>query len=84
MPISRPTYANRDDVKRALDFEVTQVDDLRIDRALQSEAEAIDGGQGMRRYFYPLDATCYLDWPLRITSTRRRGSSTSTSRVITT
>jgi hypothetical protein len=61
--ITRPCYANRDDVKRALDFEVTQVDDLRIDRALQSEAEAIDGGQGMRRFFYPVDATVYLDWP---------------------
>jgi hypothetical protein len=71
-------------VKRALDLEVTAVDDARIDRALQSEAESIDGGQGMRRFFYPIDATCYLDWPLRITSTRRRGSSASTSRAITT
>jgi hypothetical protein len=61
--ITRPCYCNRDDVKRALDLEVTAVDDARIDRALQSEAEAIDGGQGMRRYFYPVDATCYLDWP---------------------
>jgi hypothetical protein len=61
--ITRPTYCNRDDVKRALDLEVTAVDDARIDRALQSEAEAIDGAKGMRRYFFPVDTTCYLSWP---------------------
>ena len=63
MAVTRPCYANRDDVKRALDLEVTAVDDARIDRALQSEAEAIDGAKGMRRFFFPVDATCYLDWP---------------------
>ena len=61
MSITRPCYANRGDVKRALDLEITAVDDARIDRALQSTAETIDGH--LHRYFYPADATCYLDWP---------------------
>lgn len=61
MTVSRPTYCSRDDVKVALDFEITAPDDARIDRALQSVAEAIEGH--LHRYFYPVDATCYLDWP---------------------
>ena len=61
MTISRPCYCSRSDVKRALDLEITAVDDARIDRALQSTAETIDGH--LHRYFYPVDATCYLDWP---------------------
>lgn len=59
--ILRPCYCNRDDVKRALDLEITQVDDARIDRALQSVGETIDGH--LHRYFYPVDTTCFLDWP---------------------
>lgn len=59
--ITRPCYCNRDDVKRAMDLEVTQADDARIDRALQSVAEEIEGT--LHRYFYPLDKTVYEDWP---------------------
>lgn len=59
--ITRPCYCSRDDVKSAMDLEVTAVDDARIDRALQSAAETVDGR--LHRYFFPLDATCYLDWP---------------------
>lgn len=59
--ITRPAYCNRDDVKRALDLEITAIDDARIDRALMSVAETVDGH--LHRYFFPLDATCYLDWP---------------------
>lgn len=59
--ITRPTYANRDDVKRAMDMEVTSVDDARVDRALQSVAEEIDGT--LHRYFFPNDFTQYLTWP---------------------
>lgn len=59
--ITRPCYANRGDVKRALDLEVTAVDDARIDRALTSVAETIDGH--LHRFFYPEDRICYLDWP---------------------
>lgn len=61
MGITRVAYCNRDDVKRALDLEVTAVDDARIDRALQSVSETIDGH--MHRFYYPADLTCYLDWP---------------------
>lgn len=59
--ITRPCYCSREDVKRAMDLEVTAVDDARIDRALVSVSEEIDGN--LHRYFFPVDATCYLDWP---------------------
>lgn len=59
--ISRPCYCNRSDVKRALDLEVTAVDDARIDRALMSVSETIEGQ--LHRYFYPLDQTQFLSWP---------------------
>jgi len=59
--ITRPAYCSRDDVKRAMDLEVTTVDDRRIDRAIQSVAETIEGH--LHRYFYPLDSTHFLDWP---------------------
>ena len=59
--ITRPAYCSRDDVKRALDLEITAVDDARIDRALQSVTETIDGH--LHRSFIPEDRTCYLDWP---------------------
>ena len=59
--IFRPCYCSREDVKTALDFEITQPDDRRVDRAIQSVAETIEGH--LHRRFYPLDATCYLDWP---------------------
>ncbi len=61
MAVSRPCYCSRDDVKVALDFEITAPDDARIDRALQSIAQTIEGH--LHRYFYPNDFTCYLDWP---------------------
>ena len=82
MSVSRVCYANRDDIKRALDLEITAIDDARIYRALQSVAETIDGH--MHRFFYPVDATCYLDWPLRTSSTPTRGVIGLTSRAITT
>lgn len=59
--ISRPCYCSRDDVKGALDLEITAVDDRRVDRAVQSVAEVIDGH--LHRFFYPEDKACYLDWP---------------------
>ena len=62
MAISRPCYCNRDDVKRALDFDgMTAISDSRIDRALQTVAETIDGQ--MHRVFYPLDMARPFDWP---------------------
>lgn len=59
--ILRACYCSRDDVKRSLDVEITEVDDYRIDRALQSVSETIEGH--LHRHFLPVDATCYLDWP---------------------
>jgi hypothetical protein len=72
MPVSRPCYCNRTDVKRALDFEgITASSDARIDRALATVAETIEGQ--MHRVFYPRDTTFYFDWPLRTTPTPTRG-----------
>jgi len=59
--ISRPCYCSREDVKRALDLELTGPDDARVDRAITSVSETIEGH--MHRFYYPLDATQYLDWP---------------------
>lgn len=59
--ILRPCYCNREDVKRALDLEIAQVDDDRVDRAISSVSETIDGA--LHRYFYPRDLTSRVDWP---------------------
>ena len=60
--ISRPCYCNRDDVKRALDFEgMTAISDARIDRALMTTAETIEGH--LHRVFYPLTTSRFIDWP---------------------
>lgn len=62
--ISRPCYCNRDDVKRALDFEgMTATSDSRLDRALATVADTVDSQ--MHRVFYPLDTARPLDWPNR-------------------
>jgi hypothetical protein len=59
--ISRPCYCTRDDVKRAPDFAETAIANARIDRAIQSSAELIDGE--LHRVFYPRDTTYKFDWP---------------------
>jgi hypothetical protein len=62
MAINRPCYSNRDDVKRALDIEgITAVSNNRIDRALMTVADTIEGQ--MHRVFYPLDTSRFIDWP---------------------
>jgi len=62
MALSRVAYCNRTDVKRALDFEgATQTGDARLDRALATVADTIEGQ--MHRVFYPRDATFAFDWP---------------------
>ncbi len=62
MTISRPCLCNRDEVKRALDFEgMTAISDNRIDRALCTVADTVEGQ--MHRVFYPLDTSRYFDWP---------------------
>ena len=55
-------YCNRDDVKLALDIEgITAASNSRIDRALMTVAETIEGQ--MHRVFYPLDTSRFIDWP---------------------
>lgn len=61
MAVSRPCYCNREDVKAAPDFAETSRGNTRIDRAIQSVSDVIDGE--MKRFFYPLDATFKFDWP---------------------
>lgn len=60
--ISRVAYCNRDDIKRALDFEgITASSNDRLDRALMTVADTIDGH--LHRVFYPLDTGRFFDWP---------------------
>jgi len=61
MTISRPCYSNRTDVQRAPDFKNGLIDNARIDRAMQSAADKIEGQ--MHRVFYPNDTTYRWDWP---------------------
>lgn len=62
MAINRPALCNRDEVKRALDIEgITATSDNRIDRALATVADTIEGQ--MHRVFYPLDTSRFFDWP---------------------
>ena len=61
MAITRPCYCNRTEVQRAPDFKNGYVDNTRIDRALASAADRIDGQ--LHRVFYPRDTTYRFDWP---------------------
>ena len=62
MTISRPCLCSREDVKRALDQEgITAVNNDRIDRALQTVADTIEGQ--LHRVFCPIDTSRYFDWP---------------------
>jgi hypothetical protein len=59
--VSRPCYATRDEVMRAIDIKFTAFDAARIDRAIQSASESIDGR--LHRRFFPAIETVYYDWP---------------------
>jgi hypothetical protein len=61
MAITRPCYCNRTDVQRAPDFKPGYVDNSRVDRAVASAADKIEGQ--LRRVFYPRDTTYRFDWP---------------------
>ena len=61
MAIYRPTYCSREDVQLALDISPTQIDYARIDRAVMSASEEIDGI--CHRRFYTVYETHYWDWP---------------------
>jgi hypothetical protein len=61
MVIWRPAYCNRYDAQTSVDFPPgTDLDD-KLDRALLSAAEEIEGG--LKRVFYPSDDTRFFDWP---------------------
>lgn len=61
MTISRPVYANREMVKRALDIRDTAQANEQVDRLLESSAESIDGE--LHRVFFPRLQTLSWDWP---------------------
>jgi hypothetical protein len=61
MVVTRPTYATREEVKRALDIKETARNNAQIDRAIQSASRIID--KHLHRAFYPTDGTKYFDWP---------------------
>lgn len=61
VPVSRPCYCTREDVKRALDIKGTARNDWQVDRAIQAASDDIDSH--MHRQFYPLDTTAKIDWP---------------------
>jgi hypothetical protein len=61
MAVSRPTYATREDVKKALDVKQTARNDWQIDDAIEGASDSIDGD--MHRRFYTALETRYFDWP---------------------
>jgi hypothetical protein len=63
MTISRPCYATREAVKRALDYAETARTDGQVDRAIEAASGSVEGL--MHRRFYPVATTRYFDWPNR-------------------
>lgn len=59
--ITQPCYANRDDVMRSIDFKSGIISQARVDRALVTGAQNIEGH--LHRVFYPWDDTRLWDWP---------------------
>lgn len=63
MTISRPCVCTREMVKAAPDFKPTAEGNARIDRAIESTSDLIEGEA--HRVFYPNDTTLRFDWPNR-------------------
>lgn len=61
MPIVRPCYATRRQVKTALDVKLTADYDTHVDFALEKASDDVDGL--CKRRFYNVYATQYWDWP---------------------
>jgi hypothetical protein len=59
--ITRPCYATREQVMRAVDIKYAAHMFDAVDRAIESAADNIDGF--MKRQFYPIDQTISFDWP---------------------
>lgn len=61
MTISRPCYATREAVQRALDYNETARTDEQVDRAIESASDDVEGLT--HRRFYPQLASRSFDWP---------------------
>jgi hypothetical protein len=61
MPISRPCYTTREDVRSALDIQQASYADRKIDRALMSGSDSVD--RLCMRKFYTKFTTYHWDWP---------------------
>lgn len=61
MTVSRPCYASREDVMRALDYKETARAAGAVDRAIEAASDEIEGLT--HRRFYPTQATRSFDWP---------------------
>lgn len=61
MAITRACYANREQVRRALDVQQSAYADTLLDRKLQAASGAVD--RLCMRKFYPLTTTYNWDWP---------------------
>lgn len=61
MAVTRPTYATREDVKKALDIKQTARNDAQIDQAIEAASDSVEGF--LHRVFYPTLDTRYVDWP---------------------
>ncbi len=61
MSITRPCYATREQVKAATDVAASAYADTRIDRAVETGSDDVDGL--CHRRFWPEQATRYFDWP---------------------
>lgn len=53
-------YCTREDVKNALDIQTSAFANDRVDRAINSATEDVEGQ--LRRHFYPYDTTHTFDW----------------------
>ena len=56
--MQQPWYANREQVKRALDVAETARNNAQIDRAIAASSLSIE--KQLRRRFYPWDGTRYF------------------------
>ncbi len=59
--VFRPCYCTREEVRRASEFKYAAYANERIDRAILSAADAVEGLT--QRRFYPEDRTVKKDWP---------------------
>jgi len=59
--VSNACYCTREEVQRALDIKPTQIDALRVDRALETARDDIEALT--HRRFYNVLETRFVDWP---------------------